>query len=68
MQLNLEIEYFFKKYAFSPFAKNIRKNLRKKLRDKYIQNLLDHAKLSATDAFKAASKRVIQKHQKQLVI
>ena len=32
------------------------------------QTLLDHAKQSATDAFKSASKRVIQKKQKQLVI
>ena len=33
----------------------------KNLSGKYSQKLLDHAKQSATDAFKNASKRVIQK-------
>ena len=51
-----------------PFAKNIGKNISKSLKGKYSpgvlvmrQKLLDHAKQSATDAFKTASKRAIQK-------
>ena len=45
------------------------KNTSKKLSGKYSQKLLDHVKQSATNAFKTASKRVIQKEQqKQLVI
>ena len=40
---------------------NIGKNVRKNLSDRYSQKLLDHAKRSATDAVKTASKRVIQK-------
>ena len=46
------------------FAKNlftiIGNNISKSLNSKYRQKLLDHAKLSATDAFKT-SKRVIKK-------
>ena len=48
-----------------PFAKNvfknIGKNISKSLNSNYSQKLLDHGKLSATDAFKTSSKRVIQK-------
>ena len=44
------------------------KNINKSLNSKYSQNLLDHAKQSATDAFKTSSKRVIQKQLKQPVI
>ena len=40
---------------------NIGKNIRKNLSHKYSQRLIDHAKPSATDAFKTASKRAIQK-------
>ena len=40
----------------------------KSLNNKYDQKLLDSAKKSTTDAIKTASKRVIQKQQKQLVI
>ena len=51
-------------YGFSSFAKNMFKiignNISKSLNSKYSQQLLDHAKLSATDAFKT-SERVIQK-------
>ena len=36
-------------------------NISKSLNSKYSQKLLDHAKQSATDAFKTSSKRVIQK-------
>ena len=63
---------FVKSYRFLPFAKNmgknIGKNISKNLSGKYSpgmltmrQKLLDHAKKSATDAFKTTSKRVIQK-------
>ena len=41
--------------------KNIGKNISKNLGGKYSQKLLDHAKQSATDSFKTASKRGIQK-------
>ena len=54
---------FVKGYKFLSFAKNIGKNIckniSKNLSGKYSQNLLDHAKTSATDALKASSKRVI---------
>ena len=50
---------------FCLFAKNMGKNIDKNIRKisscKYSQKLLDHAKHSATDAFKATSKRAIQK-------
>ena len=42
-------------------GKNIDKSIRKNLRGKNSQRLLDHAKQSATDVFKTASKRAIQK-------
>ena len=41
-----------------PFTENIGRNISKNLHSKYIQELLDHAKQSATEALK---KRVIQK-------
>ena len=54
---------FVKGYGFLSFAKNmgknIGKNISKKLSSKYCQKLLDHAKKSATDAVKTASKRAI---------
>ena len=43
------------------FAKNIGKNISRNLRGKYSQNILDHAKQSATDELKTTPKRVIQK-------
>ena len=63
---------FVKGYGFLSFptnmSKNIGENISKNLTDKYSlgmlaihQKLLDHAKQSATDAFKTASKRAIQK-------
>ena len=56
---------FVKVYGFLSLAKNmsknIGKNVSKNLSGKYSQKLLDHAKISATDANKTASKRVIQK-------
>ena len=57
--------WFVKGYGLLPFAnnmgENINKNESKSLNSKYSQKLLDHAKQSATDAFKTSSKRVIQK-------
>ena len=50
-------QIFVKGHGFLSFAKNIGKTLS----GKYSLKLLDHAKLSATDAFKTSSKRVIQK-------
>ena len=41
------------------------KNIGKKISNKYSQKLVDSAKKSATDAIKTASKRAIQKQQKQ---
>ena len=65
-------QIFVKSYGFLSFTenmgKNIGKNIGKILSSKYSQGtlamrqkLLDHAKKSATDAFKTASKIVIQK-------
>ena len=48
---------YVKGYGFLSFAKNIDKNLSKK----YDQKLVDTAKKSATNAWKTASKRAIQK-------
>ena len=63
---------FAKGYRFFSFAKNLIKiigrNISKNLSSKYNpgmlathQKILDHAKQSATDAFKTASNRAIQK-------
>ena len=61
---------FVKGYEFLSFAKNmgkiIGKNISKNLSGKYSQKLLDHAKQSATDALKTASKRVFQKTAKPI--
>ena len=54
---------YVKWYGFLFFAKNMGKSLN----NKYGQNFLDSAKKSTTDAIKIASKRAIQKLQKQLV-
>ena len=51
---------FVKSYWFSSFATNIGKNININLSGKYNQKLLDHFKQSAADAFKTASKTVIQ--------
>ena len=53
-------QIFVKSYGFLSFAR-IMGNISKHLSSKYSQKLLDHAKQYATDAFKTASKRVIQK-------
>ena len=61
---------FVKGYGFVSFAKNmgkIDKNMTKSLSDKYSQKLLDHAKQSATDAFKTASKRAFQKIYNKII-
>ena len=51
-------------YRFLSFANNmnkiIGKNISKNVSSKYSQKLLDHAKQSATDALKTASKRAFQ--------
>ena len=56
---------FVKVYQFLYFArnmgKNIGKNISKSLSSNFSQKALDHAKQSATDAFKTSSKRVIPK-------
>ena len=58
-------QIFVKGHGFWPFARNmgksISKNISKNIRSKYSQNLLDHAKQSATDAIKTDSKRAIRK-------
>ena len=43
------------------FAKNMGKNISKNLSGECSQKILDHAKQSATDAFKTTSKAAIQK-------
>ena len=50
------VQIFVKGYGFLSFAKNWRN-----LSGKYSENLLDHAKQSATDAIKTSSEGVIQK-------
>ena len=56
---------FVKDYGILSFAENIGqnigKNISRNLSNKNSQKLPDHAKQSATDALKTASKRVIQK-------
>ena len=52
---------FVKGYGSLSFAKNMGKNFGKNVSSKYSQKILAHAKQSATDALKAASKREIQK-------
>ena len=60
-------QIFVKGYGFLSFARNmginIGKNISKNLSSKYSQKLSHHAEQSATDAFKTASKRVIQKNK-----
>ena len=45
-------------------GKNISKNITKNLSSKYNQKLLDHAKQSATDAFKTVSRKAIQRNSR----
>ena len=56
---------FVKRYGCLSFAKNmgkgIGKNISKSLSGKYCQKLFDHAKETATNTFKIAWKRTIQK-------
>ena len=53
---------YAKRYRFSSYAKNMGKYLS----NKYSQKFLDSAKKSTTDSIKIASKRAIEKTQKQL--
>ena len=55
-------------YFAKNMSKNIGENISKILGGKHSQKLFDHAKQSATDAFITASKRAIQKQEKQVVI
>ena len=50
---------FVKDYWFFCFAKNVSKNIGENLNGKFSQKLLDHAKQSATDTLKTASKIAI---------
>ena len=63
---------FVKGYGFLSFAENmykkVVKNISENLSGEYCQKRLDHAKKSATDAFKTTPKRVIKRQQKKLVI
>ena len=55
---------YLKRYGFLSFARNLGTHatkVAKNLNNKYNQKLADSAKKSATDAFKIASKRAIQK-------
>ena len=56
-------QIFVNDYRFLSFAKNMGKNMGKNIsknvRGKYRHTRLDHVKQSATDAFKATSKRVM---------
>ena len=61
--MNLQIEYMSKDMDLS-FAKSMSKNLS----TEYSQKLLNSAKKPTTKATKTASKRGLQKKQKQLVI
>ena len=58
-------QIFVKGYGFLSFARNTVKNMSKNLSSKYSQKLVNHAKQSATDAFKTASKRATQKRATQ---
>ena len=63
--VQLSDRIFVKGYGYLSFAKNMGKNIgkkiSKKLSGKYSKRLFDHAKQSAVDAFKTASKRAFQK-------
>ena len=55
---------FVKGYGILPFAKNMGRNISKNLLGQYNQKVIHHAKQSASDAFKTASKKSIQKTAK----
>ena len=55
---------YVKGYGFLSFAKNMSKNLS----NKYSQKPFNNERKSTPDAIKTASKRAVQKQQKQLVI
>ena len=64
MRYSIELKDKIYVKGYLSFAKNMGTHLS----NKYSQKLLDTAKKSTTDALKTASKRAIQKQQKQLVI
>ena len=55
---------FAKGYGFLTFAKNIGKNISQNVIYRYNQKRLYHAKQSATDVLKAASKSAIIKNRR----
>ena len=59
-----EERIFVKSFGSFSFSKNMYKNIAKSISKilirKYSQKIVDHAKQSATDVLKTASKRVIQ--------
>ena len=59
--VQLRDRIFLKGYGFLSFAKIMSINIGKSLKSKYSEKLFGYAKQSATDAFKNASKRAIQK-------
>ena len=59
--VQLRDRIFLKDYGFLSFAKIMSINIGKSLKSKYSEKLFGYAKQSATDAFKNASKRAIQK-------
>ena len=61
MLFSLTKRIFAKGYGFLCLAKNKCKNISKSLNSTYSQTLQDHAKESATNAFKTFQKKVIQK-------
>ena len=67
-----EYRIFLKGYGFLHFAKNmgknIGKNMSKSLNRKYSKKLLDHAKQSATGAFKLLQKEFLRNQRTQPVI
>ena len=56
---------FGKDYGFLSFARKVGKSKSKNLSSKYNQKLLDHAKQSATDALKTASKKNDSKYSRK---
>ena len=62
---SLQTKMFVKRLKIYIFArnmgKNVGKNISKNISSEYSEKLIDHAKQSASDIIKTASKRAIQK-------